>query len=413
MPEFRNLEFYNKYKTFVEKAKSLTSRDNVRFISTQPPIIIFAPILEKNLSDMSEFHDCVNLMNSDEKIKKHLDTLVGTRHGMGRIEAKTLLFNFLKRFIDIWMIDEKRDEKLFDKMYADMEHLFYEDTIPMTYSVPLKNFESKLALIDFGNGFQIRRFGLKEQRDFQANKDLPIDVFERHQTTHVLEMTRNEPKMIGDHDNTIEYQDPFEDIEKIFPCLRLFKDGEFGFDMYQEKCSLDLPIFGITTRDRRSQFRARTRKKYSLTSEEIPQLVKLWKQFKKFDFSDYKKLDLAIKWFNLASDQKNNEYKIINYMVAFDALMSRTSSEGSTKFKISRRVANLLEDDFTKRRDCNLKIEQMYNIRSDIVHKGESSKTSNEVIDECRDLLRRSILKIFNKSENTTYSEIIDHIDFD
>ena len=136
-------------------------------------------------------------------------------------------------------------------------------------------------------------------------------------------------------------------------------------------------------------------------------------------------LDIAIRRFNYAYERERSEDKLIDYMIAFEALFSEGS--GDLRYKIPTRVARFLETDSDQRRNiCNI-MKKSYDVRSKIVHGNRSNinvkfKSGNEYntipltefIPKIEDCLRRSIRKVVDEVENGNNEKeiILNRIDY-
>lgn len=113
-------------------------------------------------------------------------------------------------------------------------------------------------------------------------------------------------------------------------------------------------------------------------------------------------------------------------MTCFDILFSKKGQRGLERYRLSMRVALLLERDSKKRKKVRQEILEIYDKRSDVVHGREIKKFQNftnltDLVDKAEEYVRRAIKvllqldlklggrsKIIDNIENSLFSAAID-----
>ncbi|MGC2681445.1 MAG: hypothetical protein WA323_06215 [Candidatus Nitrosopolaris sp.] len=85
-------------------------------------------------------------MENETNISKYIGKLVGVRGRLSSANSWDYLRRILSRQLKASHKKKRFDERLFRKMYLDMETLFYRKTIPIAILVPLQNCESDILL---------------------------------------------------------------------------------------------------------------------------------------------------------------------------------------------------------------------------------------------------------------------------
>ena len=208
------------------------------------------------------------------------------------------------------------------------------------------------------------------------------------------------------------------EIYKIITALRLFKAGSIS-------CS-EILVYQKTWRDLNeipfilsmSSKIGRDANKYELTKEDIENLKEFWNFFKSFNIKEYPFLDVAIRRFNFSYKRVLPEDKIIDFMIAFEALYF-PDEKAELSYRLAFRCAYFLGKDESERQKIFKLLRNAYEMRSKIVHgRNLNSESVRELSIELEELLRKSIKKflyvlpqIHSKSPQKIHKEIIKKID--
>ena len=372
--------------------------------------IIFISQIENKFSKIPEYQESIELMKNDKTISKHLNILVGNYYSKSRIEASSVLRNLIE--VSLRKYSEKNlfNDNSFNELYEDFESFFYDDKIRMSYKIFITNFTSDTP-IKIEDNLQIRPMTIYE-KDFFSDS-MMMGLSSRYNfLTHVIEQIGYQEKLIGDEapKNSVDIRKEYDVVEKVLSALRLFKKGKIISSLVMTQETSLIHSMG-TSYSERGQQNLSSSQKYTLNSEEILEFIKFWKLIADSRYHQSKSVGIAIRRFNYAYDREKNEDEIIDYLIAFEALLFKSETQELSE-KLSRRVARLLEEDFDSRKRAYKTIKDFYNKRSKIVH-GVETEITPEYVDEIQEVLRKSIKKVLEKILTQHHEDIIDHLDFD
>jgi|GEM_PF-3504834 len=277
---------------------------------------------------------------------------------------ETNAIEFLAKFIKRTKSFNFNDE-IFSKCFQEYEDSLYSKEYRFNSFSPLNNFQCEADEIDLGEDLKLRKYSNREIEDWwhrlSESKILhhfPIPIYEIRNLKYFIEMSyiikKGEP---------ISDQLPMETFNKVISALRIFKSGIVGFDMLYstELMWSDMGIIAGGGLYRKSFFGTQ----YKLMTLDIEGFKKFWNEFKdiegKHDF-----LERAIRRFNYAYERERSDDKLIDYMIAFEALFSE--APGDIGHKLSSRAAKLLEKDFDQRKEIYDIMKEGYNHRSTFAH---------------------------------------------
>jgi hypothetical protein len=209
------------------------------------------------------------------------------------------------------------------------------------------------------------------------------------------------------------------EFDHIVTSLRLWKKGDVGYDT---------TYYLLKWNSRGGAIDGSTSIFFGdppvvLKLAEVEEFKNFYKIIRDARNSDYKFLNMAINRFNYAYERKRQEDKLIDYMVAFEALFMKETQE--LRHRLSVRIAKFLKGKYDERKELSSKFKKIYDIRSKIVHGNTINpknleklevESLNELISEVEEQLRVSIKKIINlidQDVNYNHEEFIDKLDLD
>lgn len=119
-------------------------------------------------------------------------------------------------------------------------------------------------------------------------------------------------------------------------------------------------------------------------------------------------LTIALDYFRHGNSAERNEDKLINYMIAMEALYLHERDELS--YRLSHRVSSLLGETDEERDEVFGNMRKMYRKRSEVVH-GEQTSISDEEISALRKHVRDSIGLFIGLSRRYSRQGIHEHLD--
>jgi hypothetical protein len=135
---------------------------------------------------------------------------------------------------------------------------------------------------------------------------------------------------------------------------------------------------------------------YKLGEAEVPQFLEFFRWFEKAPQGRERRIQVALRRFNMAYERRIPEDKLLDMVVAFEALLLTNAMELSLRLSMS--VANLLKEERDRKTVFDT-MRKAYNHRSGIVHGeaidgGELASSVREVEDLLRDSLRTVLKRI-------------------
>jgi hypothetical protein len=181
------------------------------------------------------------------------------------------------------------NEEIFIELYLFFEKSIYKKTIRQKITASLRNFSSDVDEIHFGNGFKIRKITDAEKIQLYQRMDLPFssppfNIWDIQKMQYTLEVIRSRNKSelylrSEESQKGPSIQDIFNDI---VTTLRLFKPGGVSFSSV-DTISLDwTPQIGSFSSSS-SLLRQTRAPSYTLAKDEVDDLLRLWRRYKKFE----------------------------------------------------------------------------------------------------------------------------------
>jgi hypothetical protein len=349
----------------------------------------------KEIESLPEYSACLQFMRSDPTISRHSGCRVGTCRSYFTVPEEWYLQLLLMEQLSKRLKRFDFDKKSFDRAYCNLERFFYNETIPMLALSPLDNFNSDTYEIDLGEGLRIRRLTLTELEEILDCVKQPYQIT---RLSYAMELEYETKKVLGEFrgmKNPVVEVDEREKFDKLVIALRLFKKGVVGFNIIAVTPLTGIPIFGIPRPASPSDYRSFIGYRYDLNENEVSKFKGFWNNFSKIDLSKPASLAVAVRRFNYAYERRKAEDKIVDYMVAFEALFSKEHEDAeSIGHKLSVRAAHFFERDYVKRRQMMKTMKSFYSLRSKIVH-GATLKPNVEIDDianTIEEYLRKAII---------------------
>jgi hypothetical protein len=427
-----NAELRNRFDALIRKAFSLLksyldSGEQIRQIyddeykiepggyskTTVLKILFFDFIYEhqEELERLPEFSSIQELVSRDSTLSKHIGNMVGTGYGLMRMDLWDYLRHMLQRLVEAYSEQKKFDETLFEKLYEDFEKFIYSETISVTEIVPLHNFSSEEDEIRFCDKLRIRKITNNEKEGFL--KGATFSGWPQHEMIHgnyVIELKHEMKKLF--HGDTPSGGDPAvsKAIDGMLIILRLFKAGNVGHNLVQSSHDLDVHAFiGGGTRGG-FIFQRFIGNEYVLKREEVEPLIDLYNSIPTELITREKSIELAVRRLGFAYGRITHEDKVIDLMIAYEALFFRKSESGEQRHKLAVRAARLLRQKFDERKELFREIKEFYDKRSILVHASESTTPAD--LTKMEDYLRTSIKSfIFKIAEGKKHEDIIFELD--
>jgi len=276
----------------------------------------------------------------------------------------------------------------------------------------LCNVDSSFLSVEFPHGFEVKYLPNMDTFDFFSQLDVNIDqedflmrygrqmrcinpddlgIYYLYRKV-IFDLDADEkglvsPSLVSEADRLYE-----EVIRNQIRLLRLVTDGDvripisFRHIRNERQQNNVLKQRSLLTR---SSFWHISSELYHLNEENLEKINEIINL--KFPFEhDY--IQLAFENYEDSYESQHSILSFLSLIIALEILFNPGQHE--LRYRISRNCAILLGEDKETSDIIFKQVRGYYDVRSDIVHKGDSSSFNVECLPELRDLVRRSILKM-------------------
>jgi hypothetical protein len=345
---------------------------------------------------------------------------------MMRVGIDTCFQSFLLRLVadqqDALFVEDK-----FDMIFREMEDYFYGDTLRRRIVAPLTDFTMGGGVIALGDGLSIKRLSLAEREEFASRSVMfPSTPLDSHGPTgweeFAIEFYAEVPKIIGQHVMPGSRQGLFEiaaeKCNEAIAGLRLYKTGGVSYNSIELKIVAWEPFAfgGLILKPAAASIGPR----YELTTDEIPVFEDFCGGFLRQRSRKRRRIDLALRRFNLAYERVLPEDRLIDYAIALEALLLRGDEHQELAYRLALRGSALLGETPDARVEIFSRLRTAYSIRSDVVHGGSpparvsvgSAQTSfHQFVEEIGGDVRSGVRKMLVLTESTEEVEVISRLD--
>jgi hypothetical protein len=401
------------------------------FSHSYVPEVQWFRLIEKHSLDfgrMDVYQKVIEAMKEDIKVAKHLNTLVGTAEMRIRVEAPTCLRRLLTH-----LLHEQDgldfDEFKFDKLYEGVEDYFYRDTVEYRYLAPLHNFRMEGERLELSPKFSIIKIPKQEREEILSyfGEFLPFG-FPLYQARpfdeYAFEFYYEVPKIFGNDspppkEGALPSQIARKEFDEACSALRLFKSGATGYDYIRIKpTSWAVHVGAYTTSSIAARLPIGTQ--YTLSNEEVSNFLKFWDFFKKVRQKRQNRIEIAIRRFNFGYERARPEDKLIDWMIAFEALFLGRGGRQELEYRLALRGSTLIGKEPNDREKIFNELKEAYRQRSNIVH-GDSVKPLiqiknekvqfNEFVNRIEEHLRSVIKEFLAKASTQSELQVLNSLD--
>lgn len=319
-----------------------------------------------SLKNLPSARRLLEYAENNETIRKHYDAYVSREgkpvRGLALQDtiSRDLFWTFFRRYVGD-PPDFSFDPQKFEREYSQMEDYLYGQFV-YTYFAPIALLSFDAGAIDLGSGLTIRRTNQGEVNtifgDDFAFHSAPVRDFTTF--NNVIECRIEQSK----------FSELNGRIESVVSALRLFRQSGVGISsiiqeppqqvwgtvmLSSSSGTMAMNLLGGTCR---------------LSAEEVSQFKAFHARFLNLRELIAKKeyMSLALRRYNSALDERQLEDRIIDFMIALEALFSSDARE--LRYRLSLRVAVFLGKNDTEREEILQFMKKAYDARSEIVHGG-------------------------------------------
>lgn len=359
---------------------------------------------DQEILALTSAKETIDILKKDTFINKYLDQLIGVEgSGLASFTTEDCLRRFLVPLLDEFE-ELNWDEEKFEKHYGFLEDAFYIDKIPYRAIAPLENFSADFDEVKITDNLKIIKVLKDELQEIWARGEFSPFV-NRHKIWHIehaIEMIWDAKKVIGSSNQKPIGSIVKDDIDDVLITLRIFKSGITGFNFIETKpIKPSILIAGIESIGGLAT-QPYLGEKYTLQSDEKRSLVELFrllKDAKTHTIPNY--LLVAIKRFEYAYARLLPEDKLLDFMVAFEAIFLKGDEQQELSYRLSLRTAYLLAENAGERKGIFDFMRRAYKARSEIVHgeRATGEGKNKDFVDKVEFYLRLSITKVLKEEQ--------------
>jgi len=324
------------------------------------------------------------------------------------------------------------DEERFNEVYQSFENYLYSETVQYRSFVILRNLEIETEELTLTDNLKIKTLSDSEFEKLVNASRLPFSQSSLNflsPNNLILERVfaiKKSPEVVVNSATMEQAEETKNLFVNVINALRLFKKGRVGFEAIFRETISDWEVGGFGASSSPT-FPHAFLGSFKLQESEQDDFIEFWHFFKGINFKALdKNFRIAANRFNSACERKDSEDRLIDYVIALTSLFSRKRERGLERYRLSMRVALLLERDSEKRKKVRQEILEIYDKRSAVVHGREIKKFQNftnltDLVDKAEEYVRRSIKvllqldlklggrrKIIDNIENGLFSAAID-----
>lgn len=362
---------------------------------------------KSDISELPEYKTCLNELKSDPEINRQLEANVGCYSRGTRLPSAA---NMMKDILSTGRREDQFtfDHERFDHEYRVFEDTFYSDRLQCLAIAPLQGLVMKDAVVTLSDKLEIRRLIKEEMGEYRMPRSSWRDewcaVRARYEVSKLVDAEDRfkevtiEKRAKEMKKERVTEEDAEQRIEEVINALRLF-----GNPTVYHSGIIHLPpkwLF-IGSHSVPNRMLGEPMLTYEFGSESD---VHFFPQFwNKLESPKVKKnLHTAVRRYSYSCVRHQNEDKIIDLMIAAEALFLHGMKEGEKSFRLSLRAGRFLGADPPKQKEVYDRMRKAYDLRSKLVHgattptlhspKGEITESDN-LIGTLSNDIRNAILK--------------------
>lgn len=267
------------------------------------------------------------------------------------------------------------DSQVFDALYQETEDYFYQDAVTYRYLAPLRRFSMQAEEIPLDRSLSIVRVpDAWRQEMLDATEGAPQVAAELHEAASrayglvlYLDLQKEQGqelprRMQGQQEDAIKHVR--NEFRLVCSALRLFKAGAVGYEQIVPRPTSWVPWSSFAVH--RGGPASSIGETYALTHQEADQFLGFWSCYCRSIATAQKHVALAISRFATGYARASPGERLIDFMVAFEALL--LESEPALSYKLAMRVAALLGQNPHDRETLYHELLAAYKERNHIVH---------------------------------------------
>ena len=385
----RNQDLYTAMKRFCVALVRLTTEQ----VDHQEDLTngLTSSNLIEDARQLPEYRRGIDILNADSVICSHFEKRIGIAgFGSTQVTANGLLDVLVKP-----ILEGKRpvfDEVFFDQSYTEFEDTFYCQTVTCEaiaavqgwcLSGELQQRSANTPLIKFSDDLQISQLSVEEEKAVHLMELVRRYGLRWTDRLYAIRATYQRPKVVLRMDEEIapdleqaaegEFVQINDRIEEVLETLRVFRKGSIRQGGIYHRVNSWL-VSGIMRNMRKplADPIANLNPMYVLeTQQDVNELEGFWQSVQKAKAKGHRFLNVAMRRFAESNERHHVEDRLIDLMIAAEALAQASSSKGKGDVIAEYVATHVVETDKTKVRTV---MRDTYRLRNSIVHDGDASR---------------------------------------
>ena len=353
--------------------------------------------LEESLKASPEYRECVRLMSDTPLIASQTDRLVYIGWMGTQLDVDRTLQGFLTELLNREG-GPLLDESSFTALYDDLEKYIVDKEVEMECWVPLEHLRCLESPIRLGHGMQILTMPKEVFEDLFYVSESHYRFEEVVQWESALHLTFTMTKSTTPEGATFTVEQ-YRTAEDILTAIRLLKSSRVFAGPIVTRYRRWMPILGKSY-GRKSESPHPFNSMHELTIADSQPLIAFLKSIQRIRQGGFPHLTLALRRFNYSYERSRSEDRLIDQMIAFETLFLADIGDddrGEKRFRLALRVAYFL-DPGPNRKTINQDMKKAYDMRSRVVHGGDSSTALEDIAKKTEEYLRQSLAKFLERA---------------
>jgi hypothetical protein len=419
----QNPNLYKALKEYVKAAILLLQKEaeHSASLASELPTTGFI-FREAELEQLPEYKNCFSALQEDAAVFNQLDTMIGVGvSGSRSVPLETFMLHSPNLF-GIYNEIFEFNELYFEREYREFEEAAYSNEIKYEVTVPLQGSKFKEP-IKLGDNFeicQVNSIDLKspitEYDESEIDEELyPFEL----EKIWAVRTNYKLPKIIGgskgnldeDTENEKICQSANEVIERVITALRIFCTVIYSYS--NVFAAGNLHRSGFILYPQKKPFSVKYAPEFLFSTEYDKTFTEpfqnFWQMFQAETVVAQRKfIGVAARRVNLAHERYNWEDKIIDLLIAAEAIFFCDQNEKSElSYRLSLRASFFLATDKEIRKQIFSDFRTAYKLRSSIVHGSNAEKLISKIAESEEYGLQSFVLKIQSYICHAIYKAVL------
>jgi Apea-like HEPN len=339
--------------------------------------------LKDDISQLPEYKTCIDAILADAVVSSHFDQMVGISSRRSRSENAEALMTRLPH-LGVYRNRIQFNEEFFEREYETFEATFYDDSFTFEEIAPLFGpvFTEPIRLSDDIEICRLNRYDLTALTEKDIDEDA---LWGNH--LWAIRTGYKLPKVVGDDDPIDLAKTKRDDetrnranlvIEQVLSCLRLLGVS----NAYQTATVHRLKSWIFhDSREYSPKYLPAVPFSMELDAAFPVILKKLWSDLNRSSVRRHGFIFQAIKRFGYAHERHDWEDKIVDLLIAAEALfLSQMTERGELNYRLRLNAAVFLGGTPDVRRHIFRDMKNAYDLRSKIVHGSDTKKIIADIL---------------------------------